>query len=191
MPDEIEHHSNQEKDNQLVAEFLASGDNEAFARLLKRHQAAIKSIVTATLGVHFRSEVDDACQEIYIKLYEKAMSYTGKSKFSTWLFRLVKNTAIDYQRKHTKHLATNAYEDEEAIDWGTAKEQIDESVNQSINEFVEQLPLQYRTVVYMFYWQGQSIGEVAKHLLISQGTIKGYLHRVRQQIAIIIADSDG
>jgi RNA polymerase sigma factor (sigma-70 family) len=180
----------QDTDELLLAEFLESGDNDTFSRLLKRHQSSIKSIVIATLGIHFRSEVDDACQEIYIKLYERSNSYTGRSKFSTWLYRLVKNTAIDYQRKHKRHLATQAYEDEEMIDWQTSNEGISESVNQSINEFVEQLPLQYRTVVYMFYWQGKTTLEVSKHLLITQGTIKGYLHRIRKQIAIIIKDSD-
>ena len=112
----------QDADELLVAEFIESGDNDTFSRLLKQHQSSIKSIVIAILGVHFRSEVDDACQEIYIKLYERAKSYTGKSKFSTWLYRLVKNSAIDYQRKHKRHLATKAYEDEEMIDWKTSNE---------------------------------------------------------------------
>ena len=186
MSEEIE----QESDELLVARFIESGDNDTFSQLLKRHQSSIESIVTASLGIHFRSEVDDACQEIYIKLYERANSFTGKSKFSTWSYRLVKNAAIDYQRKHSRHLATQAYEDEELIDWKTSDEGISESVNQSINEFVEQLPLQYRTVVYMYYWQGKTTREVSEHLLIAQGTIKGYLHRIRQQIAIIIKDSD-
>jgi RNA polymerase sigma factor (sigma-70 family) len=180
----------QETDELLLAGFLESGDNDTFSRLLNRHEASIKSIVIATLGIHFRSEVDDACQEIYIKLYERASSYVGRSKFSTWLYRLVKNTAIDYQRKHSRHLATQAYEDEEMIDWQTSNEEVSESVNQSINEFVEQLPLQYRTVIYMYYWQGKTTLEVSKHLLITQGTIKGYLHRIRQQIAVIIKDGD-
>lgn len=186
MSEEIE----QDTDELLVAGFIESGDNDTFSRLLERHQSSVKTIVTASLGVHFRSEVDDACQEIYIKLYERASSYTGKSKFSTWLYRLVKNAAIDYQRKHTRHLATQAFEDEEMIDWTTSNEGISESVNRSINEFVEQLPLQYRTVIYMYYWQGKTTREVSEHLLISQGTIKGYMHRIRQQIAVIIKDSD-
>lgn len=186
MSGEIE----QGADELLVTEFLESGNNNTFSLLLKQHQSSIKSIVIATLGVHFRSEVDDACQEIYIKLYERANSFTGKSKFSTWLYRLVKNTAIDYQRKHTRHLATQAYEDEEMIDWKTPNEGNSELVNKSINEFVEQLPLQYRTVIYMHYWQGKTTMEVSKHLLITQGTIKGYLHRIRQQIAVIIKDND-
>ncbi|TPH13978.1 RNA polymerase sigma factor [Litorilituus lipolyticus] len=174
----------------LVTDFLASGDDKTFNQLLKKHESPIRSIVIATLGVHFRSEADDACQEVYIKLYEKANSYSGKSKFSTWLYRLVKNAVIDYQRTHTRHLATQAYEDEEMIDWHMPKEKINEQVNQSINEFVERLPLQYRTVVYMYYWQGKTTTEVSKHLLVSQGTIKGYLHRIRKQIAIIIEDHD-
>ncbi len=186
MSEEIE----QDTDELLVTGFIESGDNDTFEQLLKRHQSSIKTIVTASLGVHFRSEVDDACQEIYIKLYERANSYTGKSKFTTWLYRLVKNAAIDYQRKHTRHLATQAYEDEEMIDWQTSDEQISGAVNQSINEFVEQLPLQYRTVIYMHYWQGKTTREVSEHLLISQGTVKGYLHRIRQQIAVIINDGD-
>jgi RNA polymerase sigma-70 factor (ECF subfamily) len=186
MSEDIE----QISDESLVAEFIEFGDNKNFARLLKRHQVSIEAIVTASLGIHFRSEVNDACQEIYIKLYERAKSYTGKSKFSTWLYRLVKNAAIDYQRKHTRHLAVQAYEDEEMIDWTNDNEGISESVNRSINEFVEQLPLQYRTVIYMYYWQGKTTREVSEHLLISQGTIKGYLHRIRRQTAVIIEDCD-
>ncbi len=179
----------QEADERLIIDFLESNDNKAFTQLLHKHQMPIRNIIVATLGIHFRSEADDACQEVFIKLYERANSYTGKSKFSTWLYRLVKNTAIDYQRKHTRHLATQAYEDEEMIDWQTSHEKITNAVNRSINEFVEQLPLQYRTVVYMHYWQGTTISEISKHLLISQGTIKGYLHRIRKQIAIIVEDN--
>ena len=179
----------QDTDQRLVNEFLESNDHETFTRLLHQHQLPIRKIVVATLGIHFRSEADDACQEVSFKLYERAKSYTGKSKFSTWLYRLVKNTAIDYQRKHTRHLATQAYEDEEMIDWQTDKEKISDAVNRSINEFVEQLPLQYRTVVYMHYWQGATTSEIAQHMLISQGTIKGYLHRIRKQIEIIVKDN--
>jgi len=179
----------QDTDALLIGEFLESSNDDTFSRLLSRHQSSIRNIVIATLGIHFRSEVDDACQEIYIKLYERANSYTGKSKFSTWLYRLVKNSAIDYQRKHSRHLATHAYEDEEMIDWTTSNEGVSESVNRSINEFVEQLPLQYRTVIYMHYWQGKTTMEVSKHLLITQGTIKNYLHRIRKQIEIIIKDN--
>lgn len=186
MSENIEH----DIDKSLVVDFLESGNNEIFTQLLKRHESPIRSIVIATLGIHFRSEAEDACQEVYIKLYEKANSYLGKSKFSTWLYRFVKNAAIDYQRRHTRHLATQAYEDEEMINWHVPDEKINEQVNQSINEFVEQLPLQYRTVVYMHYWQGKTTAEVSQHLLISQGTIKGYLHRIRKQISIIIEDLD-
>jgi RNA polymerase sigma factor (sigma-70 family) len=126
MSEEIE----QDTDECLLVGFFESGDNDTFSRLLKRYQSSIKSIVIATLGVHFRSEVDDACQESHMKLYERANSYRGKSKFSTWLYRLVKNTAIDYQRKHRRDLATKAYEDEEMIDWKTSNEGISDSVNQ-------------------------------------------------------------
>ena len=180
----------QNTDELLVSEYLKTGNNDTFTLLLKRYQSSIKTIVISSLGVHFRSEVDDACQEIYLKLYQRAGSYTGKSKFSTWLYRLVKNASIDYQRKHTRHLATQAYEDEEIVDWKATNEGVSDSINKSVNEFVEQLPLQYRTVVYMYYWQGKTTREVSEHLLIGQGTIKSYLHRIRRQIAIIIKDND-
>ena len=177
----------QRSDEELVAMFLDDGDGAVFSELLTRHQHSIRSIVTVTLGIHFRSEVDDACQEIHLRLYERAKTYSGKSKFSTWLYRLVKNAAIDYQRKHSRHLATDCYEDEELIDWQQPVA-INDDLNRSINEFVEQLPLQYRSVIYMHYWQGKTTQEISEHLLIAQGTIKAYLHRIRKQIEVIITD---
>jgi RNA polymerase sigma-70 factor (ECF subfamily) len=176
-------------DSQLVEQFKTTNQQALFDELLNRHDESIHRIAAATLGVHLRSEVEDLCQDIRLKLYDKLHQFTGKAKFTTWLYRVVKNAAIDYQRRSAKHLVLVAWEDSADIDWKADTENMDDLKSNAIDEYVQSLPLQYRTVVYMQYWQGLTTAEIGEYLGISQGTVKSYLHRAKNKIRLLLKEN--
>src|SRR5690348_11790851 len=85
-----------ESDESLLRRF-AEGDSQAMDRLVSRHGPTVYAFLGRILG---RSSLaDDLYQEVWIKVIRKADGFQGKSRFSTWLFQVVRNTCIDHLRE--------------------------------------------------------------------------------------------
>src|SRR4051812_24031904 len=72
------------------------GDREAFGRLVKRHQRRVYSAAIHILGNH--SDADDATQEAFVRAYRGLSTFDGRADFSTWLYRITVNTALNALR---------------------------------------------------------------------------------------------
>src|SRR3989338_5779947 len=85
----------QDEDRNVV-ERVRAGDKEAYALLVRNHQARIRSFCLWTLGN--AAEADDAAQEVFIKAYRGLSGFRGGSSFSTWLYRITVNHCRDLLR---------------------------------------------------------------------------------------------
>ena len=85
------------------------GDREAFRELVERYQ---RKVVSVALGmVHNRDDALEIAQETFVKAFQNLANFKGESSFYTWLYRIVVNRAIDFQRRERRH-PTVALEDE-------------------------------------------------------------------------------
>ena len=101
-------------DGELVRE-SRRGDKEAFRELVERYQ---RKIVSVALGmVHNRDDALEIAQETFVKAYENLDDFKGESSFYTWLYRIVVNLAIDFQRRERRH-PTVSLEDRERLGSG-------------------------------------------------------------------------
>ena len=83
-----------------VIERVRAGDKEAYALLVRKHQARIRSYCLWTLGN--AAEADDAAQEVFIKAYRGLGGFRGRAGFSTWLHRIAVNHCRDLLRKRVR-----------------------------------------------------------------------------------------
>ena len=161
------------------------GDVNAFGELVKLYQNQVYTLAIKTLGTTERA--DDVSQETFIRAWRAIKKFEGKSKFSSWLYRITVNCCISELRRNQKPI--DRYEEEKLESLripNSSADNFEKTVEQQdlIERLLKQLPPLYRSVVTLHYLQGQSINEISEITGRPGGTIKAYLHRARAHLRI-------
>lgn len=151
----------------------------AFTFLVNRYQKLVVHI-TGRL-IQRQDELEDVCQEVFLKVYQNLGKYRNECKLSTWIATIAYNTSINYLRKFKKGdmisseemLTIPVISDAKALDF----ERID--LHQYIRSQIELLPVQYRTVLTLFHLEEFSYQEIEQITGMPEGTVKSYLFRAK------------
>ena len=170
----------------LIAE-ARSGKLEAFEELVRRHSQLIYRTLIAILGNP--AEAKDAMQDTLLSAFKHLGGFQGRSKFSTWLVSIARNTALQRLRraKHLESLDEGERSEEEDFrphqigDWRDNPEQSysKSEMTQLVERGILALPANYRVVVMLRDVQEVSIDEVARQLGLGVPTVKSRLFRGR------------
>jgi RNA polymerase sigma-70 factor (ECF subfamily) len=176
----------QDPDVGLVAE-AQSGKLEAFEELVRRHTQLIYRTLTAILGNQV--EAQDAMQDVLLAAFKHVGGFQGRSKFSTWLVSIARNTALQRlrRRKDVESLDEGGYEEDRDFRprqlraWEANPEQRYSNLEtrQLIEKGILELPVKYRVVVMLRDIEQLSTDEVARQLGLSVPTVKIRLLRGR------------
>ena len=140
------------------------------------------------------NEAEDIAQDVFDKVNRGLGGFQGKSKLSTWIYRVATNTAIDRSRSATYKHATEHIAIEDGVDRDTqcvlkdhkppSTDQlvIRKEMSDCINEYIDKLPPDYKTVIVLSEREGLSNKEIAEILDISPGNVKIRLHRARTKL---------
>ncbi len=177
-------------DEDLV-EGTLGGDEHAFSELYDRYRHPVYS--TAYRIIQNAEEAQDATQEIFIKLYRSLPVWSReKAKFSTWLFRLAANHAIDHWRARRRRAESQVSGESGDSEWDdfplgeairspyqemAGREQIDE-----VRRLVDHLPELQKRVFILRYFDELKLEEIAEVENCSLGTVKTSLFRATQSI---------
>jgi RNA polymerase sigma-70 factor (ECF subfamily) len=175
-------------DEATVAAYLRTGDPEHFRVLVERYQDRVLRMVASLLGPHADLDAQEVAQEIFLRVHEKLDSFRGDARFASWLYRLAYNRALEHRRRariRFPHLPVDASAGSTGSGEIAAAER-----RIAVARLVERLPPLYRSVIYMHYWQEQSVDEIAETLGAPPGTVKSYLSRARQRLREL-ARADG
>jgi RNA polymerase sigma-70 factor (ECF subfamily) len=176
-----------ERDRELIGSALA-GDQDAYRALMEKHRPAIFHIIFKI--VRDREATADLVQETFMKAFASLQSYRAEFKFSTWLYRIAANCAIDYLRKQRiKTLSLDA--PAETVNGQIDIEVPDDSFNPekdlmererriSIDDAIESLPEKYRMVIIYRHKDNKSYEEISEVLNIPLGTVKARIFRARE-----------
>ncbi|MBD3297038.1 MAG: sigma-70 family RNA polymerase sigma factor [candidate division Zixibacteria bacterium] len=176
-----------ESDEELIRDALA-GDQRAYRELLNRHRQPIYHVIFKI--IRNPDEAADLVQETFMKAFGSLSSYRFEYRFSTWLYKIAANNAIDYLRKKRidalsldKPIETHDGEvTYEVPDWSTNPEQdlIRRRQAVTISEAIESLPPKYREVIQLRHNQDKSYEEIAEQLNLPVGTVKARIFRARE-----------
>lgn len=179
----------QPTDEELVAAALA-GEQERFADLLERYQARLVNYLYRL--VHDVEESHDLAQEVFVKVYYALDRFDPSYRFSTWLFRVAQNAAIDQiRRRRLKLVSMQRPEEggEEAHEWefpslgptpyGDLRNQ---ERGEAIQRAIEGLPWEYRELIVLRHFGELSYEEIAQLKKMPLGTVKNKLFRGRQML---------
>jgi RNA polymerase sigma-70 factor (ECF subfamily) len=172
-------------DRALVARILA-GDRDRFTELVKRYEKRIINYVYRI--THRYEEAHDLAQEIFVKVFLALDRYDPKYQFSTWLFRIAQNSAIDALRKKSvievpfsRPADDENPHDREFADAGVSPYRAlsNKLMSAAIEKAVEELPTDYRELIQLRHYAELSYEEIATMKKLPLGTVKNKLFRAR------------
>lgn len=176
-----------------------SGSERAYRELLERYQRPVFSLVYRM--VRDREQAEDLSQETFVKVFNHLDKYDPQYKFSSWIFKIASNLAIDSLRK--KGLDTvsldgsrNAVTNEQVestritVESRTANpEQYVEAkeLGEEIEQAIGTLRGEYRTAILLRHVEGRPYEEIAEIMGVPLGTVKTYIHRARNELRETLA----
>jgi RNA polymerase sigma-70 factor (ECF subfamily) len=171
-----------ESDSQLVTR-AQSGDQQAFAELVRRHSGPVFRLALSILGQEFIPEAEDVAQEVFLKVHHALQSFRGDAEFSSWIYRITFNHALNLK---SRVRFRSPHQDETVLDRTATSEPGPHSQaetaqrDRALAECIQTLPEVYQSALRLYYWLGAGVGEVAAFLGVPENTAKSYLHRARQ-----------
>lgn len=179
-------HAQKLDDRQLVARILA-GERDGFTELVGRYEKRIVNYVYRM--THRYEEAHDLAQEIFLKVFLALDRYDPKYQFSTWIFRIAQNSAIDSLRKKVlPEVSLSKSEDDskggkehEFPDPGVSpyRDLRNKQLSGAIDGAVEKLPPDYRELIQLRHFAELSYEEIAELKKMPLGTVKNKLFRAR------------
>jgi RNA polymerase sigma-70 factor (ECF subfamily) len=170
-------------DEELVAA-VARGDTRALTELVQRHgNWAARFAERITGSPQYAEEV---VQNAFLRLWQRAERWEGRSRFSTWFYRVLHNLAIDQQRTQRHGLDPL---DESLPDPGaSAEEQLERSRRDArVRAALARLPERQRGAIVLSHYEGCTQAEAAEILGISEGALESLLSRARASLRQALA----
>jgi RNA polymerase sigma-70 factor (ECF subfamily) len=170
-------------DSELVQSTLA-GRESGFEELVRRYQRPIAAYVYRMVGDY--DAALDLTQEVFIKVYASLSRYRPEFKFSTWIYKIAHNAAIDHLRRHATRAAVASSETDRTEvtveSRGLSPEQESERTERcsEIETVVQLLPAPYRELILLRHSQDLSYEEIAEITGLPLGTVKNRLFRARE-----------
>jgi RNA polymerase sigma-70 factor, ECF subfamily len=174
-------------DRELVATAV-SGVEGSFEELVRRYQRPISAYVYRMVG-NYESALD-LTQEIFIKVYSSLRRYRDEFKFSTWIYKIAHNSAVDHLRRNATR--------EQSLVIGHEGDQFDLPVESNrlspeqeserkerrgeIESVVRALPGNYRELIILRHSQDLSYEEIVEVTGLPLGTVKNRLFRAREMM---------
>jgi len=162
------------------------GNEKAFRALIERHHGAAYAVIRGVLGDS--DEVEDVLQQVYIKIHRGLPSFRGDARFSTWVYQIARNEALNAVKK--RRLDTTPIEDvvlaapEDAASPERAYGQ--QQLSAHMEAAMSRLEEGQRIALELRYMGERSYEEIADTMQIPLGTVKTYIHRGKAQLKEIL-----
>lgn len=189
---------NGEQDDRALVAQAQAGDMDAFEQLLQRYQQRIYGLCYHLTSNH--EDANDLAQEAFVKAWKALRNFKGDSSFYTWVYRIAYNGVLNHlkqRRNRTPHLSLNdldfnAEHDPDLValvsDRTPRRDANLTELHQRLNEAMQRLSEEHRTVVTLHDVQGLPHEEIAKIMNCNPGTVRSRLFYARQQLQAWLAD---
>jgi RNA polymerase sigma-70 factor, ECF subfamily len=177
-----------------VVTLAQHGRDSAFRELVRRYERPVFSLIFRM--VRDRETAEDLAQDTFIKVLNHIDRYRPEFKFSSWLFKIANNVAIDHLRKRhldtisidgSPHASSAAEIEATSLDVAVRQESALEEMEakelgSEIERAIARLRPEYRSCIMLRHVEGRSYEEIAATLDLPLGTVKTYIHRARHEL---------
>ena len=185
-------------DQEIVA-LARAGHEPAYRELIRRYERPLFSLVFRM--VRDRELAEDLAQETFVKALNALDSYRPEFKFSSWIFKIANNAAIDHLRRReldtlsldgSPHAETPEAIEATALQIGNRGESPLDAVEAkelggAIEHAIGLLRPEYRSCILLRHVEGRAYEEIAEILNLPLGTVKTYIHRARNELRLSLA----
>ena len=173
---------NQLSDNQLV-EVIRTKDEELFAELIRRYQQKLFYYVNRL--INHPDEAEDVVQNVFIKVYRNLNGYDARLKFSSWIYRIAHNEAVNWLRQNTKYIKESIDQSEYLQNTLSDNHNIIESLDlkadlEKVSLAIQKLPEKYKEVMLLKFVDEKSYEEISDILRKPVNTIGVLINRARK-----------
>jgi RNA polymerase sigma factor (sigma-70 family) len=181
-------------DEQVISRVLG-GEKEMYEVIVRRHNTKLYHVARGIL--RDEQEIQDVMQDAYLKAFEKLSQFEGKAKFSTWLTRILINTALarfnEQKRLRTSEL--DDVEDDRLVDdhdhVAEPSPQVSANLKSALEAAINSLPPSYRSVFMLRELEHMTVADTAYCLEISEVNVKVRLHRSKEMLKNILRKGFG
>jgi len=156
-------------------------------QIMNEHSRYLARI--AYLYVKNWSTAEDVVQEVFVTYFQKSDQFRNEASLKTYLTKMTANRAKDYLRSW-KYKKDVLFDTVLASVKGTEEILLEQERLASLEKNLFQLPLKYREPIILFYYDEQSIAEIASYLQLNENTVKTRLRRAKQQLKGFFGDED-
>jgi RNA polymerase sigma-70 factor (ECF subfamily) len=185
--------------DQEVVLLARSGREAAYRELVRRYERPVFALLYRM--VRDRELAEDLAQETFIKALNAIDSYRPEFKFSSWIFKIANNAAIDHLRRReldtlsldgSPHAETPEAMQATALQIGARQESPLDAVEArelggAIEAAIGRLRPEYRSCILLRHVEGRAYEEIAEILDLPLGTVKTYIHRARNELRLALA----
>lgn len=173
----------------LLISRARGGDREAFGALVEQYRDNVYRLAYRMCGNAY--DADEAAQEAFVAAWRALPNFRGDAKFSTWLYRLTTNAAIDVMRREKRHQTVG---DGEMVDLADDADSPQETVErteqqEAVQKALATLSEEYREVLLLRYMEELDYAEIAEVLQLPSGTVKSRINRAKAALKAALLKS--
>jgi RNA polymerase sigma-70 factor (ECF subfamily) len=171
-------------DTEIISKVL-QGEQAIFAQIVERYQNYVFTLVLRF--TYSREDAEEISQDIFVKAYRSLADFRGESKFSTWLYTIVRTSCITFLRKKRQDIVSIDNDKTliqlENRESGFRADTVEKkSRHAMVNEAILLLSPDDRQVITLFYKGEQTLEEIGRIMGLDPNTVKVKLHRARQRL---------
>lgn len=169
---------------------IIEGNTNAFSILVDRYKDLVFSL--ALKMVKNREEAEEVSQDTFIKVFKSLRQFKGDSKFSTWIYKVTYNTCLDrlkMNKKSYNDVPIDEFTEHQVKTIDNALEAMElEERKQAIQDCMKLLPAEDAFLLILFYFEEQSLEEIAKVVGLTTNNVKVKLFRSRKKLTTILKE---
>jgi len=174
-------------DNELV-KIICQKDVARYDEIIDRYQGKLFAYLYRLMGS--KEDVEDVLQDVFLKAYENLKSYDPKRKFSSWIYRISHNEAVNYiRRKSLKKFISweNIVMSKDKLEMSNSENGADKIFlkkerKQELERALEKLPFKYRQILLLRYFSEKSYQEISEILAKPINTVGTLISRAKEKL---------
>jgi len=175
------------EDGQYIKRVL-NGETNAYAFLVNKYKSMAFSLALKMLKN--REDAEEVAQDAFVKAYQSLSQFRGGARFSTWLYRIVYNTAVSRLRKSSYEVLSidgKGVEEKEQEEIADAYHQLKESERKKFLDIVlEKLDPDENFLVTLYYYEEKELEEIARVTGLTKNNVKVRIFRARQKMMVML-----
>ncbi len=178
-----------ESDESLIDRAL-QGDLSAFEELVERHRGIVFRVAARIVGP---DDAEDVSQDAFLRAFHRLDQYRGTAPFRTWLLQITQNTALTALTRTRRRPAETGSDAPEAADRDPVRQPVTELERRERQQRLEvklrALRPEYRSLLVLRDLEGLSYNEISDVLEMPLGSVKGRLHRARDELIELLRNN--